>query len=66
VSGNLERSRRLVLPELLARGRSAHADRPPINFRLAADEIAYILNDSGAVALSPQQGRRASAAATSS
>jgi fatty-acyl-CoA synthase len=112
VSGALERSRRLVLPQLLARGRSAHPDRPalvfaggerthaelhdraarlgaalaaggvragdrvavllhngfefpesllachrigacavPVNFRLTADEIAYILEDSGAVAL---------------
>ena len=119
MSGALERSRRLVLPELLARGRSAHADRPalvfggaarthaelqdrsarlasaltaagvragdrvalllhngfefpeslpachrigacavPINFRLTADEIAYILGDSGAVALIAPPGPR--------
>lgn len=109
MSGDLERSRRLVLPELLTRGRSAHPDRSalvfagaarthaelhdraarlasrlaaggvragdrvalrlhngfesllachrigacavPINFRLAADEVAYILDDSRAVAL---------------
>jgi len=108
----LDRSRRLVLPELIGRGRRAHPDRAalvfgedrrthaglhdraarlamvletegvgrgdrvalllhngfefaesllaahllgavavPINFRLAADEIAFILRDSGAVAL---------------
>jgi fatty-acyl-CoA synthase len=112
VSDDLARSRRLVLPELLARGRSGHPDLPalffagatrthaelhdraarlaswlaatgvragdrvalllhngfelpesllachrigacavPINFRLTADEIAYILDDSCAVAL---------------
>jgi acyl-CoA synthetase (AMP-forming)/AMP-acid ligase II len=108
----LERSRRLVLPELIGRGRRAHPERPaivfgelarthdelhdraerlagalaergvgrgdrvalllhnglefpesllachvlgavavPVNFRLAADEIAYILADSGAAGL---------------
>jgi acyl-CoA synthetase (AMP-forming)/AMP-acid ligase II len=112
LSGALARSRRLVLPELLARGGRAHPERPalvfggaarthaelhdraarlasalaaagvrmgdrvalllhngfefpesllachrigacavPINFRLTADEVGYILEDSGAVAL---------------
>jgi fatty-acyl-CoA synthase len=113
----LERSRRLVLPEVIGRGRRAHPERPalvfgederthaalherarrlatvlahagvrrgdrvalllhnglefpesllachvlgavpvPVNFRLAPDEIAYILRDAGAVALIADAG----------
>jgi acyl-CoA synthetase (AMP-forming)/AMP-acid ligase II len=117
MSTGLDRSRRLVLPEVIGRGRRAHPDRPaivfdgtvrthaqlheratrlatvladagvgpgdrvalllhngtefpesllachelgavavPLNFRLSADEIAYILEDSGAVILIAAEG----------